>query len=141
MKLKLIKLVLSFIGVIFILSIIISYESTVVPEWKVKVVDNNNNPIEWVEVYQTWSQKSLELSSDNREMLVSNANGEVIFPERTIKASLLRRGLGLIADIIASFNPHATTGKFAIVYTQKDPTAILMYRDGWEFEHVLIIKE
>ena len=140
MKFSKIKPVLFLIGALIILSIVISYETTVVPEWKVKIVDTNNNPIAGVEVIQEWAHKTLEFGPEHKEVILSNENGEVIFPERTIRASLISRGVGAIVDVISIVNVHTTTGKFAIVHTKKD-VPLLLYRDERELQHTLVIRE
>ncbi len=65
-------------------------ESTVVPAWSVTVVDRDGYPLKGVEVRQYWRHFALEKTYSSQER-VTNDDGDVHFPLRTIKASLLAR--------------------------------------------------
>jgi hypothetical protein len=79
------------------------FESAVIPTWKLQVVDVNENACRDMSVTQSWGHYSLYLDggggSDDR---FTDINGYVEFPERTIRASLLRRTIvPVIAHILA----------------------------------------
>ena len=67
-------------------------ETSVIPQWTVQVVDVNGSACANMRVTQSWGQYRLYLdgnySSDQR---LTDPNGYVHFPERTIRASLSRR--------------------------------------------------
>jgi hypothetical protein len=67
-------------------------DTTLIPQWKVQVVDVNGEPCANMRVTQNWGHYRLYLdgnhSSDDR---FTDLNGYVQFPERTTRASLLRR--------------------------------------------------
>lgn len=93
----------------------ITYESTTVPAWKIRVVNVEGVPLAGVDVYQTWKYYSLEPSTTfNRDRRVTDENGYVIFPQRTVRASLLRRMLAFVGENV-NINPHTSFGPFAHV--------------------------
>ena len=67
-------------------------ETNLIPQWTVQVVDVNGTPCANMHVTQSWGHYRLFLdgnySSDSR---LTDPNGYVQFPERTIRASLSRR--------------------------------------------------
>jgi len=75
-----------------IIAILFPIETTVVPEWRLQVVDVNGTACSNMRVTQSWGHDSLYLdgsySSDNR---LTDLGGYVQFPERTIRASMPRR--------------------------------------------------
>lgn len=78
--------------VLAILVAVSPYESTIVPAWKLRVVDETGTPYVGKQVNQTWKHYSLDKDpGTNIESRYTDSNGYVAFPERTIKASLLSR--------------------------------------------------
>ena len=92
------------------------FESTVVPARSVLVVTEDEHPIQDVVVRQIWQNYSIE-SEGHEEDLRSDENGRVSFPERTVRASVPRRILQPILNVVrqgvhASFGVH--TDMFAL---------------------------
>jgi hypothetical protein len=81
-------------GVICLLMFVlfVPIETTVLPPWRLRVVDVNGVACSQMRVNQSWGHYRLYVggnrSSDNRS---TDMNGYVQFPQRTIRASLLRR--------------------------------------------------
>ena len=68
------------------------FETTVVPEWRVRVVDERGTPCPKMQVNQGWQDYSLDLSGgDNGERKFTNSDGYVTFQRQGIRASLARR--------------------------------------------------
>lgn len=91
----------SAIGV-FVLSILFllfyPFQTTIVPEWSLKVVDEEGAIVRGANVTEHWQHFLLEgLSHEDARQV--GENGAVSFPERTIRASLVRRGLATIGRI------------------------------------------
>ena len=88
--------------VVFILVIMFllfyPFQTTIVPEWSLKVVDDEGAVVRDVNVTEHWQHFLLESSSHEDARRVEE-NGAVSFPERTIRASLVRRGLATIGRI------------------------------------------
>ena len=73
-------------------------ETTIVPIWKLQVVDVNGTACSSIRVTQSWGHYSLYIDGNySSEHRLTDMSGYVQFPERTIRASLPRR---LIMPII-----------------------------------------
>jgi hypothetical protein len=86
------------------------FQSTVVPPKSVLVVTEDWKPIEGARVRQTWQHYSLE-SVGHEQDLRTNEYGRVMFPPRTIRASVLRRLVHPVWNVLrqgvhASFGVH-----------------------------------
>ncbi len=94
------------------IGIFVPFTTTVVPAWKLRVIDVNGTPCPNSQVNQGWGHYSIELGRPigGDEYLYTDNNGYVEFPERTIKATLLWR---IVAPIIA-FVSQFTHGRFGI---------------------------
>lgn len=68
------------------------FKMNVVPEWRVRVVDQERTPLRRVEVTEYWSHLSVELD-DHQADSTTDDEGYVTFPARSIRVSLLRRGI------------------------------------------------
>lgn len=85
---------------IFIILFLLFYpfQTTIVPEWSLKVVDDEGAVVRDVNVTEHWQHFLLENSS-HEDLRRVGENGAVSFPERTIRASVVRRGLATIGRI------------------------------------------
>jgi hypothetical protein len=87
------------VGLLLVLLLLFyPFQTTIVPEWSLKVVDEEGAPVRAVNVTEHWQHFLLEASS-HEEMRRVQDNGAVSFPERTIRASLVRRGMATIGRI------------------------------------------
>ena len=100
------KLATAVIGVLVVLAY--PYETTVVPEQRALFVTNDMHPIKDALIRQSWQHYSLE-SEGHEEDLPTDSHGRVTFPKRTIRAPLIWRALGPLADI-AGLGVHASFG-------------------------------
>jgi hypothetical protein len=69
---------------------LIPFPTGVVPEWKLRVLDRDGNPISGERVRETWQHYSLEGDGHEDERL-TDQNGYVVFPARKIWSPLLWR--------------------------------------------------
>jgi hypothetical protein len=93
------------------------YESTVVPAWRVKVIDTNGVACENMPVTEMWGHYSLFLMGNHQsEDGVTNREGLVEFPERRVRAIGIRR---LVMPFVtkALTIAHGSTGVSAAVHT------------------------
>lgn len=120
----------------------INYESTTVPEWKIRVVNTQDDPVTRAEVYQTWKYYSLEPSDTfNRDVRVTDENGYVAFPQRTVKASLLRRVLAFVGEKV-NINPHTSFGPHShISLSQGGTTYAADYTEGQALPSEIIVQK
>jgi hypothetical protein len=94
------------LGVVFLYP----FESTVVTSKSVAVLTEDWRPVEGAAVRQIWQYYSLE-SDGHEQDLRTDGGGRVTFPRRTISASVLRRIVHPIWNILrqgvhASFGVH-----------------------------------
>ena len=83
-------LVLGIILAMIVTLLLYPLESTVVPQWRVRVLDEAANSVRGVRLRESWSDYSVE-SHEHNEDLSTDADGYVTFPRRTVKANLLVR--------------------------------------------------
>ena len=74
------------------------FQTSIVPAWSLKVVDEDGGVVRDVNVTEHWQHFLLELSS-HEEVRTVATDGSVSFPERAIRASLLRRAVATIERI------------------------------------------
>lgn len=74
------------------------FQTTIVPEWTLKVVDEEGAAVREVNVTEHWQHFLLE-NEAHEELKPVADNGSVEFPARTIRASLMRRGVATIRRI------------------------------------------
>jgi len=71
-------LVLGIILAMIVTLLLYPLESTVVPQWRVRVLDEAGNSVRGVRLRESWSDYSVE-SHDHTEDLSTNADGYVTF--------------------------------------------------------------
>lgn len=91
---------------------LIPFETSLVPLWKIQVVDASGKPIGGIGVRQIWNNYSVEFTSHEQD-LTTDYNGYVTFPARSIKASFLRRLIYPIFNSLAG--GHASWGARATI--------------------------
>jgi hypothetical protein len=84
-------------------------ETTIVPTWKVSVVDSAGNPLPNVNVVQHWKHYSLEGEAHHEEEKRTGPDGCVTFPHRSIEASLAHRVAGPLWEM-GKYGVHAGFG-------------------------------
>jgi hypothetical protein len=95
-------------------------EITVVPAWRLRVVNERGTPLKDVFVRQSWKHYSYELDAgENLEDAWTDENGYITFPERTIKVSLIKQAIApLIVDRM--LQEHASFGASAAIMAWGD---------------------
>ncbi|MBD3557538.1 hypothetical protein H6S82_01475 [Planktothrix sp. FACHB-1355] len=132
------KFILGAVSCIFFLVIIFPFEKTSIPEWRVLVVDRNDNPVPNLPLRQAWSHEK-EL---NQETLITNNEGVVIFPERKSRQPLL---IKIIFNLIGKFEsftmPHGSLrGPRASVFPATGARSnILHYSEGEKLEKKMVL--
>ncbi|HEU4507714.1 MAG TPA: hypothetical protein VFR78_05715 [Pyrinomonadaceae bacterium] len=85
------------------LVLLVPFETTVIPQWRVQVVDVHGTACANMRVTQSWGHYRLYLDGNSStENRLTDVNGYVQFPERTTKANLLRRIIVPIFTSIAT---------------------------------------
>ena len=95
-----------------VLVLLYPFQSTVVPLWKLQVVDDQGANVSGIKVTQHWQHNSLE-DVGHEELKVTDTQGNVVFNPRKIRASLLRRAYAPLVKHFreargAKFGPYAS---------------------------------
>jgi hypothetical protein len=111
--------------------LIYPFESTVVPIWKLHVIDNRGVSISGIRVTQHWQHNSLE-TQGHEEMQLTDAEGIVVFAPRLIRANLISRALATpLKCWKEGFNTK--TGPYASVVvwgSKENETNVATYKPG-----------
>ena len=104
------------------------FKTTIVPAWSLRVVDEEGASVRDVNVTEHWQHFLLESSSHEQVQRAGN-NGVVNFPERSIRASLLRRGLATIGRIKQDgWRARRSPAASVVVWGNKDyATTVAVY--------------
>lgn len=103
------------IAVLVLVGVVYPFESTVVPAWSIRVIDEAGRPYAGMEVSQAWKHDSLELEGgENMETRSTDASGYVEFPDRTLRLSLVSRFFRMAFTRAAKLL-HGSTGIHARV--------------------------
>jgi len=106
------------------------FKTTIVPDWPLRVVDQSGTSVPGIKVTQHWQHYLLE-STGHEEVRQAGDDGRVSFPERTIRASLLRRFLATVIRLTksgtqAKRDPYASL----VVWGSKfHETAVAVYHE------------
>jgi hypothetical protein len=74
---------------------------TIVPAYRVKLVDQFGAPLAKTGVSELWQQTSVQ-RSENLVQVMTNAQGEADLPERTVRAPLAERIIGCLVYLSRS---------------------------------------
>jgi hypothetical protein len=100
------------------------------PAFKLQVVDENDKPLPDVVVKQLWEHQGLE-SNSHREKFITDTQGFIDVPRRTITKDIVTRSVWFIWRIMWFWNPrvewdsymyisvqHSKYGKASFMYNQ-----------------------
>lgn len=82
------------------------FETTVVPEWNMRIIDASGNPVPKAVVSERWRHHSIETHGHN-ESGTTDSEGYVSFPRRAIRASLVFR---MVGPAVVALNVHGESG-------------------------------
>ena len=75
---------------IFLVTFLYPFETTTVPQWNLRIVDDAGAPVREINVTEHWQNYLLE-TGGHEEAKTTNQDGLVSFDERSIRASVARR--------------------------------------------------
>jgi hypothetical protein len=84
------RIALTIALVLFLVIFLYPYQTTTVPQWNLRVVDDSGAPVALVNVTEHWQHHPLD-SSGHQEVQTTSDDGLVTFGRRSIRASLARR--------------------------------------------------
>lgn len=96
-------------GVSTILLLFYPFDTTVVPEWRIRVVDEPTKPATGIIVREQWRNHSVEFHGHYEDRM-TDSEGYVYFPRRTARASLIFRVVG---RAVVALNVHGESGPTA----------------------------
>ena len=99
--------------------LIYPFKVTVVPVWKIQVIDTSGRPVSNMPVGQDWRHYSIEEESHWDESITDD-DGYVTFPERVITASVGRRLISVRPANLPGF-PHAGWGPHSFILVLAGP--------------------
>jgi hypothetical protein len=106
------------VGLAFVLVVgfgLIPFETTVVPAWRLRLVDEHATPYAEIKTRESWRHYSLTLTNGgDEEERWSDRDGYVEFPRRTIRMSVIKR-LALRTLTGINRTMHGSTGVHAYV--------------------------
>src|SRR5882724_6377035 len=82
------------------------FETTVVPEWNMRITDESGKPVLKVVVSELWRHHSVEFHGHSEDRM-TDSEGFVSFPRRTVRASLIFRAAG---RAVVALNVHGESG-------------------------------
>jgi hypothetical protein len=85
-----IKVALLSVLVLILVLVFFPFQTTTVPAWSFRVVDDSESPVAGINVTEHWQHYLIE-SEGHEEPKVTASDGSVSFPERTVRANLIWR--------------------------------------------------
>jgi hypothetical protein len=137
------KKVLLTLFLIVVIAILPLLEVTVVPEWQIQFVDENENAVQNARVIQVWKDYSIQwfLNMEGTDTIMTDSNGFIVFPERNIRVSLLGLLIGWLWEVSPSINPHTSYGKHSYVICQDKISCTAFYSEGKDLPNHVIVKK
>jgi hypothetical protein len=123
------------VSLILILTIFIPFEITMSPSRDLKIVDENNAPIQNATVRQIWDQYSLGISDE--EDFRTDLKGSVKLPKRSVSSTIFRFIIGAITNFKET-GIHASYGTRDDVTILADGFKTRWFYDGSGLESSVI---
>jgi hypothetical protein len=99
--------------VLVVVLLVYPFKVTVVPEWNVKVVDENGKPLAGAYVEEFARQWTVDY--DHHEAVCTNVNGEAKFSRETVRVGVAVHA----AEWVSRLGPHASLGPVDIVAIER----------------------
>jgi hypothetical protein len=134
-------LIVSILGVV-ILATFVPIETSLIPQWRIQLVDVNGAACPNMRVTQSWGHYRLYLSgNDSSEDRFSDANGYVLFPARKTQASVSRRVLMPIVTRVATIMHGGWDVSGAVWASGIKDVAWLSYHEGMSLPDKMIVEK
>lgn len=103
---------------LFLLAFLYPFQTTTVPQWDLRVVDDAGGPVREIKVTEHWQHYLLE-ANGHEELQTTNDEGRVSFSPRKVRASLTRR---LFGRLRGNANPRGRVPEYGavVVWGNKD---------------------
>ena len=116
---------------ILLITFLYPFQTTIVLEWDLRVVDDAGTPVGDIKVTEHWQHYLLE-AEGHEEVQTTNQDGRVNFGVRSIRASAVRRLFARLKKI-GSHNDRGRIDRYAavVVWGNKSyETTVAVYREG-----------
>ena len=103
---------------------------TTAPRWRLRVIDDAGTVVRNIKVTEHWQHYLVE-SEGHEEVRQTNESGLVDFPERTVQASIVSRGLGRL-ERFGSLGAPARSGPYAsiVVWGSRDYETVVAVHES-----------
>ena len=113
---------------IFVVTLLYPFQTTIVPEWNLRIVDDAGAPVREINVTEHWQHYLLE-SAGHEEVQTTNQDGLVSFGARTIRASVTRRLLARTSKFGSNDSRGAVRYGAVVVWGKKEyETTVAVYQ-------------
>ena len=125
------RMILAAALVLFLLTFLYPFETTTLPRWDLRVVDDIGAPVGKINVTEHWQHYLLE-SCGHEEAQKTNQDGRVGFDLRSIRASLASRLFARISKVSKQGDRGRTdTYGAVVVWGSKDyETTVAVYQEN-----------
>ena len=115
------------------------FETTAVPEWRIRVIDETGSPFAGARVVEQWDHYSL--GEGGGEEKWANEDGEVVFPKRIVRGSLLYRTVRTSWAVLMKL-ADGSTGIRATVWatTPRVSSDSVQYEEGKPLPEVIVLR-
>lgn len=125
---------------VFVVAGLFPFETVVVPEWRVRVVDEAGTPLRNAGVREVWKHYSVESRSHEQDLFTDD-DGYVAFPQRTIRAPLATRIAGLAISKITLHGSSGPRGQLIILAPDYDTWTGGSYVPGLPLPGELVVRK
>jgi hypothetical protein len=104
------------------------FKTTTAPRWQLRVIEDGGAPVREVNVTEHWQHYLVE-AEGHEELRRTTDNGQVDFPERTVRASIVSRGFATLRRL-GGFGTSTRSGPYAsvVVWGQREyETMVAVY--------------
>ena len=111
--------------------VVYPFQMTIVPEWKLRVITDAGSPVGEINVTEHWQHYLFERHA-HEDAQKTGVDGRVSFPERTLRASVLKRVMATVGRR-RDDGSHARNDPAAsiVVWGSKDhQTTVAVYKEG-----------
>ncbi|MGC1298060.1 MAG: hypothetical protein WA869_23760 [Alloacidobacterium sp.] len=91
------KWALSLFSILALLLLLYPAKLTIVPAYHVRLVDQSGEPLANTFISELWQQTAAQ-RIESLQQIMTNSQGEVDLPQRTVRASLVERMLGCLRN-------------------------------------------
>ena len=127
-----------------IMAFIPVFTVNVAPEWSLRLIGEDGQPVPNARVDQSWKDYSLEFWTVEQHVdhsVTSDADGFVTFPVRNIQVSPFEIIAAKIRDVVVSINPHSGYGPHSHALCRGKLICSASYRPGEDLPKVVVVKK